>query len=222
MRVVAKMATFPAREGILQKSTDSLINQVDELQVYLNNYSFTPEYLRHDKISVFRDLPDIGDSGKVYKVPEDSNIFLVDDDIWYPPNYVQQMLKVLDNHHYRVVVGCHGATMINPVRNYFKDRTVLHFRSRLAWDEKVNILGTGTVAFNSNIVQMDSGNIKHHNMLDCHLGVHCQHNKIPMICVSRPANWLRSLPTQKSLWSSRGDGNIQTKVINEIPEWKVF
>lgn len=222
MFTVAKMATFPAREGILGKSVDSLLPQVDRLEVYLNKYSFIPDHLIHEKIRVFLDLPDIGDTGKVYKVPNDCNVFLVDDDIIYPSDYVQHLSDKLEQYNYRVVVGVHGASMVNPVKNYFKDRVVIHFRSRLDHDERVNVLGTGTVAYNSNIVTLDSNGVSSNNMLDCHLAVHCQQNKIPMICVERPSNWLASLPTPTSLWSSRGDGNQQTKIINKIPTWNVF
>lgn len=219
---VAKMATFPDREGILRRSVESIVHQVDRLEIYLNNYSFVPNYLLDPKIVTFLGLPDLGDTGKVHEPPEDVNLFLVDDDIIYPGNYVKRYTAKLEQYHHRVVVGCHGALLVNPVRNYFKDRIVTHFQSGLFHDERVHVLGTGTVAYNTNIVRLRAIEISHHNMLDCHLAVHCQQLKIPMICVGRPARWLNSIPTSNSLWSSRGDGNPQTEIINKIPSWNIF
>ena len=220
MLTVAKMATFPGRADIAPKAFESIHKQVDLVTVYCNGYEKIPEFLvrKPNVQTIFG--KDLGDGGKIFGSLGDYT-FLVDDDIIYPPDYVARMIEEIDKDPTKVY-GCHAAIMKNPVKNYFKDREVLHFRSPLSLSRRVNVLGTGTVAFKSGAVYPAQIKPEHPNMLDCYFAEHCQRNQIGMVSIQRPNNWLKSLPTETSLWQQRGNGELQTQVMQKIPHWSVY
>ena len=223
MGVTACMATFPPRHRTLAKTVASLIDQVDHLQVYANQYTeyALPKCLSAHKITTLLG-EDLGDNGKVEDLPHKGYVFLVDDDIIYPPNYVEMMIAALGRYDNNAVVGCHAAIMQPPIRNYFKDRRVFHFRSLIARDTPVNVLGTGCLAFHTDYIDFDISDSPCPNMLDVHFAVWCQKNQKKMITLARPPEWLIPQPVPESLWSTRGEGEEQTSYINTVSKWKIY
>ena len=77
-KVTVSIATIPSRKEALKATINSLINQVDKIHVYLNNYEKIPNCLTYNsyklktqglkKIEYFRsqDYEDLGDVGKFY------------------------------------------------------------------------------------------------------------------------------------------------------------
>ena len=218
----ACMATFPARREQLQNTVESLLPQVDQLRIYLNEYSSVPDFLVHDKIAVEIDGPDLGDAGKVANLPDEGFTFLVDDDIIYPPDYVKVLTSAIETYGREAVVGCHAAVVMPPVRNYFNDRRVYHFNSYVAKHTAVNVLGTGCLAYHTDYVDFDLSDAPCSNMLDVHFAVWCQTHRKRMRTVARPGGWLESQKVPTSLWATRGAGETQTYYINTVEKWTVF
>lgn len=221
--IIACLATFPPRERVLEKTVASIIDQVDELRIWANGYTpgEIPDFLYQDKIIVdFGD--DIGDNGKVANLPKRGYVFLVDDDILYPSNYVETLKNVIDLYNRQAVVGCHAAIMQPPIRNYFKDRQVFHFKAMVPRHTPVNVLGTGCLAYHTEYINFHISDAPCPNMLDVHFAVWCQKNRKRMLTVSRPAMWLRPQPVPESLWDSRGRGEEQTRYINKVKRWSTY
>jgi len=217
--IVAKMATHPARDSVVRKAIESLVNQVDLVTVYCNGHTSRDD-LQHPKIRLhFGD--DLGDGGKLFGEFGEYT-FLVDDDLEYPPNYVENSILALETYQNSRVVGCHGAIMKNPVKNYFNDRRVIHYRDQVRRPIAVNVLGTGTLAMHQSVQSKLSINPQHKNMLDCYFAVACQKSRIGMISITRPYGWIKQIPVSESLWMSRGNGSLQTQVIQEVENWAVF
>lgn len=220
MKTIARMATYPGRAKSLPIAVNSILHQVDHLQVYCNEYQSPPACLNHPKISPVLG-ENIGDTGKIYGEFQ-GIILLVDDDISYPQDYVSYMVGKLKQYHHKAIVGCHGAILIPPVNNYFKDRQVIHFRDMTIRDAGVHVLGTGVLAYHSDYFSMDSGDIEEHNMLDIHFAVSAQRQEKSMIAVRKKSNWIKPIPTQDSLWARRGTGDAHTRHINSIPKWNLY
>ncbi len=192
------MATAPIREPILPLSVPSILAQVDHLFVYLHGYDWVPKILQQPKVTVVssRDNTDFGPAGKFWwigKVTTDY-YFGVDDDIYYPPDYVERMCEAIDVVGIPVIVGVHGIRLNPSVKSYFKDREVWHFRKGLDKRKFVHVLGTGTCAFRPCHVDIRVGVFKIPFMVDIILAVEAKTRAIPMLCVSRPNNWLKSIP----------------------------
>ncbi|MFS4438774.1 hypothetical protein ACMA5I_11220 [Paracoccaceae bacterium GXU_MW_L88] len=89
----AHLASFPPRANILAETVRSILPQVDHLFVALNGYAAVPEALTGPKITAVIPERDLMDTGKFAfpPAPEDV-VFTIDDDILYPPDYVETTL----------------------------------------------------------------------------------------------------------------------------------
>lgn len=215
MPITFHLATIPARRKTLDKVLLSLFKQTIPcaIQVYFNY----PNKEKFDGVKVLPYKIDYGDSAKFLEIQDGFNL-TVDDDIIYPPDYAERL--TLNCEMMGCPCGVHGAIIKQRVKNYFKDRSVIHFEQR-HHGSYVNMLGTGTLCFHSDI-GFSIKEIDRPNMSDCYFAVFCQKNKIPLHCVGRKQGWLKSINYSESLWSSRKEGAEQTKVINQVSEWTVF
>ena len=66
--IIMNVASIPRREKMLEATINSIINQIDILNVYLNNYDHVPHFLQNKKINIIRsqDFGDIKDNGKFF------------------------------------------------------------------------------------------------------------------------------------------------------------
>src|SRR5690606_34600901 len=86
--------SIPQRENILRIAVASIVPQVDTMQVVLNNYDSTPEFLNHGKIKVLHSDNSLEDGSRFIGIGEVTRgyILMFDDDILYPKEYVQTMI----------------------------------------------------------------------------------------------------------------------------------
>lgn len=205
--VVASLCSIPERSDVLRQTLASLAPQVDELHLYLDRYDAVPDFVRdcHPKLTVRRshDLPGLRDNGKFIPLldrPDDCYFFTADDDIEYPPDYVNAMVKKIEHYGRLAVVGVHGVLIPEHPTGYFSSFRRVHlFTRELEQDRLVNNLGTGTVAFHSGRLKgLDYRHFTQSGMVDLYLAAFCKARGIPMVAIERPANWLveRRLPTE--------------------------
>ncbi len=192
--VVAGMASIPGREEILPRVVRSLLDQIDHFVVYLNNYPATPKCLRDERITVFKsqDHGDLRDNGKFFALqylPSDAFFFAVDDDIVYPPDYIWRMIAALKAHNLRAAVGVHGIIYPKHPSSFFT-RTVAHFRRALDETLPVSVLGTGTTAFHTSVVNPRMTDLGAGGIADLRLGAYLKTHRVPALAIARAENWL--------------------------------
>ncbi|MBB1490990.1 MULTISPECIES: hypothetical protein [unclassified Paracoccus (in: a-proteobacteria)] len=93
--VRAHMATFPARAGIFRRVVDAILPQVDRMVIVFNEMDEVPaDIAANDRIEAITTDRDTKDLGRFFMPPEpDDIVFLVDDDILYPSDYVPQSIE---------------------------------------------------------------------------------------------------------------------------------
>lgn len=196
--VIGSMATFPARRRQLKKAVASIIGQVDRLHVYLNNYQSIPDFLQQDRVVAH--LPRLGDLqelGKFYGAQgEHGFIFLLDDDIVYPKDYVLKMVFEIESHRRKAVVGVHGITFSRTDPSVIRNRDVCDFR-RGCLGGRVDALGTGTLAYHSDSMRFEPTDARSLGMADVYFASRCVEKQIAMFSVPRRRGWLRGLPSQR-------------------------
>ncbi|NEP75193.1 MAG: tetratricopeptide repeat protein [Okeania sp. SIO2G4] len=196
VKTVACMASVGERESMLFDVINCLYPFVDKLCVYLNNYSNVPDFLQDPKIEYIRsqDCGDFGDAGKFYWVEDKSFdvMFTVDDDLLYPPNYVDKIINKLDEYNGNAILGCHGVFIKQPLIEYYnqQNRHTLRFSHALDLDRQVHVLGTGTVAFSLTKNTMKKKDFLFRNSADVWLALYAQSKSMPLISISRPRNWI--------------------------------
>jgi len=226
--VRASLATIPSRVKNLEKVVASLLPQVHELRVFLNGYDGVPGFLEHERITVARsqDHEDRGDAGKFFWAGKsDGYEFTCDDDLIYPPEYVVQMLVALERFERRAVVGIHGVLLHQPITDtYYQNRQMLHWRGPNREHRSVHLLGTGCVAYHSSTIRVRFEDFEVSNMADIWLALLCQQQKIPMVCIARPSNWLDHLESPWTIYEKfRNQEQVQVEALKRIkPQWKIY
>ncbi|KQY49820.1 glycosyltransferase family A protein [Lysobacter sp. Root494] len=223
-RITACLATYPPREEKLRAVVAALLPQVDQIQVYLNNYTAVPDFLRHSRITTVLGKEDLRDNGKFY-FPKDlprGYCFTVDDDLAYPPDYVQAMIRKIEFYERKAVVGLHGTVYAKPIRSFFKGRTLLHFEEALEVDTVVNQLGTGTVAFHTDLWRPQLDWFKTTGMADVWLAMQARRMRIPFVAVAREGQWLLPIGTEETTLfrEFRKSDEMQTALVRELAPWK--
>lgn len=223
--ISAGLASFPARREKLEQTIASLLPQVDRIYVYLNQYDAIPDFLKHSRITVELGGTDrdLRDNGKFYFVEQAKAgyFFTVDDDIVYPADYVQRLIRGIEFYERKAIVGVHGTIFAKPIVKYFKGRTVYHFEHELRHDVVVNQLGTGTVAFHTSSIRPALTSFRSTGMADVWLALLAKAKNLPLIVLQRPAGWLRSIGLDESnlFREYRHDDSQQTRLIKSAMPW---
>lgn len=231
-KIIASMASVPGRNECLKNTILSLYHQVDEVRVFLNNYDEVPSFLLSlDKVKVesSKIWGDQGDSGKFFWADDETPgyRFTCDDDIVYPPDYVNRMITNLQHYNDRVVVGGHGIMLKQPVTDYYgqSQRKVYHFKNSVSGEFSCHILGTGVLAYKQGSIVISKKDFMYRNMADVWLAKLLQEQSVPMVRVATPNNWVREgLHNDGSIWASsfqeklcpKNTRMVQTKVLNSI------
>lgn len=223
--VYVGIASIPERVEQLEQVINSLIDQVDFIFVYLNNYSYIPSFLNHEKIQAILGTAyagDIGDAGKFWFADTLHNVyyFSCDDDIIYPPDYVDVTVSAIEKTHRKAIVSYHGAILNpTPIENYYKDRIQCHFMIAQEKDVYVHVGGTGVMAYHTDLLKLDViVDFPEKNMADIWVGLKAQELKIPIICLKHEYKWLKmcmGIEKEKTIYGSKKNHDIQTKVVNE-------
>ena len=215
-KIVACMAAIPSRVSGLPSVVNSLIDQVDELKIYLNEYKTVPNFLKSEKITVFRsqDYRDLGDSGKFFFLKDYSGYyFSCDDDIIYPKDYISNTIKNIDFFNRKAFVGYHGIIVNHKFKSYFASRKVYHYRRTVEYSRPVNILGTGVMAFHTDTIHPKLSDFKKKNMADIWMAIFAKNNKVPMICLRHSKKYFRLTENSEvlSIYNSSKDGDKSKK-----------
>ena len=230
--IICGVASIPERSGVLKEAVESVLPFVDELHVYLNQYRNVPLFLKHPKIFVYRSQVsgDLGDAGKFYAVRQESAFYLaIDDDIFYPSDYVWRMVNQIRENQaagYKLAVGIHGKIMHEQVQHFYHDhRRVFHATAKLDQRQPVHILGTGTVAFHTADLPISIDDFRGPpNMADIYFAIACQKHNVGCVVLPRPNNYLTALktPTGKTIWARyHRQDQQQTELYNSWNEWRI-
>ena len=221
--ISACLASFPPRKEQLKKTVHSIIDRVDAIYVYLNEYLEVPDFLIHPRVHVALGVNrkgDLRDNGKfcfTERLPR-GYCFTIDDDIDYPCDYFEALIRKIEFYDRKAVIGVHGTIFAKPVESYFKDRKVHSFRMELRRDAVVNQLGTGTVGFHTDLWRPSLEWFIEKGMADVFFAIEAKRRNITLIAMERPRGWLKSQDMSEG--NGRGlyeeflsDDVVQTKLI---------
>ena len=190
------LASFPPRKEQLKKTVQSIIDRVDAIYVYLNEYLEVPDFLIHPRVHVTLGVNSKGelrDNGKFYfteHLPR-GYCFTIDDDIDYPADYFEALIRKIEFYDRKAIIGVHGTIFAKPVESYFKDRKLYHFRDELRRDAVVNQLGTGTVGFHTDLWRPSLEWFIKKGMADIFFAIEAKRRNITLIAMERPRGWLK-------------------------------
>ena len=192
------MATMPSRLETVEIAIGSLINQVDRFYLFLDHFEKTPGFANHEKIVVLtsEEHGDVRSAGKLLALEMDhqADIYMtVDDDILYPKNFTTRVTKALKKYDYEAVIGLHGCILHESIESYRKDRTVIQLGNRLRRDQKVDVIGSGAMAFSPKKLRFDVKQWRHINTTDLQFALEAKRRGLPLYSIARKRDWARFL-----------------------------
>lgn len=220
-RTVGHMATYPARSDTLEVVVNRIADQLDKLTVVLNEYSSHPQGDFRSNVDFIIPNEDLKDVGKFLpEVDPDDFVFMFDDDILYPDDYVTSTLNKIKDHTGPAIFGYHGSRYLpaklswNPISwygcavhflfagNLRKSRKVFHFQRHVSKWFKVDQLGSGVaVARGVHLppfeVMRDS-----QKFTDVRLALWAKRTEIPLFCLPHSAGWLETLDFEEEIFRS--------------------
>ena len=186
MLKTANMATIPERVEIAKKAVNSIIDQVDIVRVYLNNFNKIPEFVENNpKIEYVFGKEDLNATGKHYwALNPDEYYFTIDDDLEYPPTYVEDHIKFLNKFDDKIIVSLHGNILPEtPFYTLWKHPNYMRYGCLKRIDKSLqsHLGGQGVAVRNTNFVKIDIKKFKHHFMDDIEVAIQAQEQNIPII-----------------------------------------
>lgn len=221
--VVAGMATMPSRRQDLRLAIGSILKQVDRLYLFLDRFEMDVD-IRHPKIVAMRsqDFGDLRANGKFLGLSMcngPSWYLTVDDDIRYPDDYVQRMIAQLEALSRKTVLGVHGSRLKPPVRSYRSDREQLHRAMLRTRHEPVDVVGTDSALFHTDILKFDVRDWSDVNMVDLNFAIECAKRGIGRKLATRRRYWVEALSENQpdSIYAGlKKDDSRQTALAKEL------
>ena len=212
--ITANLATIEARKYTLQDVVDSLRHQVDTVRVYGNDY--LPK-VEGKNVEVYTGK-DYTDNAKFYWLPNSRGIYLsCDDDIIYPPNYVEQVVKALKKYP-NAWITFHGRRLLGLNLPYYTGHECYACLRTVDADYMIDVPGTGVSAFNADAINFDMRDWLDYRMSDLMVGLELAKGKTRVICIAHDIFWLQSTSThsKQSIHIKEQGNSRPNEIANQI------
>ena len=227
LKTIVCMATIPERAQQLKKAVKSILPQVDALKVYLNGWDNIPAFLVDSKVEVVRSQYH-GDQKVLsrwhwFRRGELTNcyVMMVDDDIIYPPDYVESITGKVEEYERKAIVSYHGHLYRAPITSYHNSIKRLYFNQNVKRDYKVDSIGVGVCGFYSETLQWQDVKLEmeldFRKMNDVHISYMATAQDIDLICLAHPAHWIKKQRTTTSVFrDAKADHSPHTYLAQQI------
>lgn len=215
------MTTLPKRVRHLRLAFESIYPQADRINVFLDGHATVPPFLFRPGVRVECNTTDQRSGNNKFRWGNEVVGYHVyaDDDIVYPPDYVEKIVAAIDRHDRRAVVGVLGILLRAPFANYAKDRIPLTLPMPLVADTQVHVLGTGTMAHHTDTIRFTLDDYPVRDMADVWSAVKAKRSDVPMIAIERPPYWLETLWVDDFTVSGNFPVELQTRTLLAESPW---
>jgi hypothetical protein len=173
----AGMATLPERAGARAMAIESLLPQVDHLHVAFGH--------------------EAGLAIKLTVCEHASGVYLgVDDDLVYPPDYVQALLAGLERHP-RSVVGFHGYRVDVHGRRSENYRCL----DAVGEDVQVDVLGSGVIAFRLDELRVTPADVPDPQGAEFWISILAEQAGLARWVLAHPARWFTYTEHERTMWN---------------------
>ncbi len=210
---IALIVSIPERSEGLRGVIRDIEGQVDEIRILLNEFETVPQDLYGCKkvswVATNRTGDGFASGAWTLLRPDDEGyVVVLDDDIEYPPDYVERMIGVVEERQRQAVAVVHGIDYCEPFEDCTRDRTVYRFEVACRRDGVVDAGGVGTLVFHTSTIRPCLEDFPNPYFRDLWFAVLAARSGVPLVCVARDAHWLRPRPIEgRQLWYKFGDQN---------------
>ena len=242
-KTIVNVASYPPRKEGLKRRIAELYKQCDVLNLYLNGYSELPSdiELPDNANCIYGDdiqHPNLGSQGKLYwidkPIAKTGYYLTVDDDIYYPSDYVSNIVERCLLYRNLAIVGFHGSLFrINDgdpapkSKECIGARLMFCYNRYLKHDTSVHMLGNGTMCCHPSTLQINNSPITglFGSGDDEDMGVYAQQHSIPMIALRHSRNWIvadRVVNNITPSYQNKEFLRLQNEKLCNHPCWRLF
>ncbi len=207
MQIVVGIATFKGRERYLERTIESLKGQCHKIVVYNNEIN-----------------DDLTDNGKFFGLKGERKkcyYFTCDDDIIYPPDYVQKTINAIEEH--KCIITYHGRILLGKNLNYYRNHKAFRCLNHEPKDVEIDVAGTGVCAFRTDYFKpVNLCDSEHQKMSDVIFSLEAAKQGKRIMMINHRANWIKDqrVPANQTIHGTEMNRcETQTKLANEI--WKI-
>lgn len=209
MKITANFCTYSKRKDCIDDAVASIIDQVHQVRVYYNDY--VPQERPWRQIIG----PDMTDRGKFMAIGPDEIAFSLDDDLYYPPDYVETTIGYLEQHG--GIVSYHGRKLRGKGLRYYSGHECHHFKFQRGRPKKIDVPGTGVMAFFSNEFQFNPQSYSQNKMVDVLVGLEAAKQGVPVTVLKHKMDWIRPMVRDEAIYKEmRGKDSVQSKLCDRI------
>jgi len=198
MKKVFSLNTIKEREKNLSLVIPNILEQADVLYVNLIGHVDIPKILNNDKI-IINSFKGGGSEYRFYNYndcEDDSYFFTIDDDIVYPLDYSDVLIKNMKLYNNKAVCCVHFSIikMDNGYNLYNRCRMIYNFKKKLNENTKAMVPGVGTSCFYKGNVKINLSDFKVPNMSDPYIANFLKKQNIDIYAIKREELWMKPLP----------------------------
>lgn len=183
------MATIPERECCLENIIISLYDNIDEMRIAFNGYENVPCWIKkYKKIKCFLYKDNRYEANAVWDMMNNINgyVFVCDDDILYPCDYIQKMMICLNKYNLKAAISVHGKKIKG-------NRTVMisGFSKEEKKDKVVDIVGVGVLLFHTNYLFPRLSDFHYKYCRDLQFSILSYKKDIPLVRIKSIKKWCK-------------------------------
>jgi hypothetical protein len=212
------IASLKEREPLLLKALESLSSYPGvNIHLNLNEYDAVPSWIADYPIAYYKLHPKNGGDKVKFNFEQKGYCFSCDDDIEYPPEYIEYSIEKLIQYNHRVILSYMGKRVPGRVGSYYRGVPSEHFQRANPKDHRVDIPGTGVMAWCADHIRFAVEDFTLNNMADIYAGILARRQGLDVIHVAHPEKWFISHDSVRTIWKEhhRNDEE-QTKLVNSI------
>lgn len=215
--ISVNIASLVEREEQLINTVESIINQVDVVNICLNNYTHNP-FEGNEKVNVIFSDNEYTDASKFIFVNSVDGYYLtLDDDLQVGETYVQDTIKECDKYG---IVSYHSRSFLKfPIDSYYKSPAI---RCRCLDDydytEDVQIAGSGVMCFNTNYFKPPMSIFKTGCMADIYVSIYADSLGKKIWCLKHKKGYIKyqDLPIGTTIYEQKElNCETETAVVNQ-------
>jgi len=217
---IVSVASYKRIDSLV-KTIESIYDQCDEVNIFLNDHEggIPPQFLG-EKINLYFSDNRYGDALKFAKLIDSDGYYLtIDDDLIYPPNYVDHMITRCNEFSNKRVITLHGRKFSKePIKSFYSSHVefyhCLRYQKR---DAFIHFGGTGVMCFHTSLMKIPITYFEHPNMADVWVGKYCFENNIEVLSIAHNKDFLIYQPQKTTIFDSESNSDkIQTKIVNDL------
>jgi hypothetical protein len=217
---IVSVASYKRIDSLV-KTIESIYDQCDEINIFLNDHEgeIPPQFL-DQKINLYFSDNRYGDALKFAKLIDSDGYYLtIDDDLIYPPNYVDHMVTRCKEFSNKRVITLHGRKFSKePIKSFYSSYIEFyHCLKHQKRDAFIHFGGTGVMCFHTSLMKIPITYFEHPNMADVWVGKYCFENNIEVLSIAHTKDFLKYQPQKTTIFDSESNSDtIQTKIVNDL------